>query len=79
MTTAPEISTDPIPASAPMPAAQSRNMLPSTSSTLAPDARYLEVGTRHPLDLTTCSDIDLMSSNADGRFVHKDGTPYAET
>ncbi len=21
-------------------------------------------------------DIDMMSSNADGRFVHKDGTPY---
>ena len=41
-------------------------------------AVYLEVGSRQPEDLTTCSDIDLMSSNADGRFVHKDGTPYAE-
>jgi uncharacterized cupin superfamily protein len=40
-------------------------------------AVYLEVGSRHPADLTTCSDIDMMSSNADGRFVHKDGTPYA--
>ena len=40
-------------------------------------AVYLEVGSRHPDDLTTCSDIDLMSSNADGRFVRKDGTPYA--
>jgi uncharacterized cupin superfamily protein len=39
-------------------------------------AVYLEVGSRHRDDLTTCSDIDLQSSNADGRFVHKDGTPY---
>jgi uncharacterized cupin superfamily protein len=39
-------------------------------------ARYLEVGSRHPADVTTCSDIDLMSTNADGRFVHKDGRPY---
>ena len=27
-------------------------------------------------DLATCSDIDVMSANSDGRFVHKDGTPY---
>ena len=40
------------------------------------DAVYLEVGSRHPDDLTTCSDIDMMSANSDGRFVHKDGTPY---
>jgi len=40
-------------------------------------AVYLEVGSRHPDDLTTCSDIDMMSANADGRFVHKDGTPFA--
>ena len=40
-------------------------------------AVYLEIGSRSPADLTTCSDIDLMSSNADGRFVHKDGSPYA--
>lgn len=39
-------------------------------------AVYLEVGSRHPDDLTMCSDIDMMSSNADGRFVHKDGTRY---
>jgi uncharacterized cupin superfamily protein len=39
-------------------------------------AVYLEVGSRQPADLTTCSDIDMMSANADGRFVHKDGTPY---
>jgi uncharacterized cupin superfamily protein len=40
-------------------------------------AVYLEVGSRDPQDLTTCSDIDMMSANSDGRFVHKDGTPYA--
>lgn len=39
-------------------------------------AVYLEMGSRHPDDLTTCSDIDMKSANADGRFVHKDGTPY---
>ena len=39
-------------------------------------AVYLEVGSRDKHDLTTCSDIDMMSSNEDGRFVHKDGTPY---
>lgn len=38
-------------------------------------AVYLEVGSRSPRDLTTCSDIDVMSAAADGRFVHKDGTP----
>lgn len=37
---------------------------------------YLEVGSRQAPDLSTCSDIDLMSANADGRFVHKDGRPY---
>ncbi len=40
------------------------------------EAIYLEVGSRHPDDLTTCSDIDMMSSNRDGTFVHKDGSPY---
>ena len=40
-------------------------------------AVYLEVGSRNPNDLATCSDIDMMSSNADGRFVHKDGTPIS--
>jgi uncharacterized cupin superfamily protein len=39
-------------------------------------AVYLEVGSRHPDDLTTCSDIDMKSANSDGRFVHKDGRPY---
>src|SRR6185295_17873840 len=37
-------------------------------------AVYLEVGSRQPQDLTTCSDIDMKSANSDGRFVHKDGT-----
>jgi len=39
-------------------------------------AVYLEAGSRQPEDLTTCSDIDMKSANSDGRFVHKDGTPY---
>ncbi|HEY1711236.1 MAG TPA: cupin domain-containing protein [Rhizomicrobium sp.] len=39
-------------------------------------AVYLEVGSRQPDDLTTCSDIDLKSANADGRFVHKNSSPY---
>jgi uncharacterized cupin superfamily protein len=41
-------------------------------------AVYLEVGSRNPDDLTTCSDIDMMSANADGLFVHKNGTPYSK-
>ncbi|HEX4183622.1 MAG TPA: cupin domain-containing protein [Caulobacteraceae bacterium] len=41
-------------------------------------ALYLEVGSRWPEDLTTCSDIDMKSANSDGRFVHKDGSPYPE-
>lgn len=39
-------------------------------------AVYLEIGSRNLNDLTTCSDIDLMSANADGRFVRKDGSAY---
>jgi uncharacterized cupin superfamily protein len=39
-------------------------------------AIYLEVGSRSPHDLTTCSDVDMMSSSADGRFVHKNGAPF---
>ncbi len=39
-------------------------------------ATYLEVGSRSPNDLITCSDIDMMSPATDGRFLHKDGTPY---
>ncbi|TPM26462.1 cupin domain-containing protein [Mesorhizobium sp. B2-3-4] len=42
----------------------------------AATARYLEVGSRDMEDVTTCSDIDMMSPNSDGRFLHKDGTPY---
>ncbi len=39
-------------------------------------AIYLEVGTRSPDDVIFCSDIDMMSPSSDGRFLHKDGTPY---
>ena len=39
-------------------------------------AVYLEVGSRRAADVTICSDIDLMSTNADGRFTHKEGAPY---
>jgi uncharacterized cupin superfamily protein len=42
-------------------------------------AVYLEVGTRSRADVTTCSDIDMMSTNAEGRFLHKDGTPYSRS
>ena len=41
-------------------------------------AMYLEAGSRNPQDLTTCSDIDMMTANSDGRFVHKDGRPYSK-
>ena len=41
-------------------------------------AIYLEVGSRSREDLTTCSDIDMMSPAAGGRFLHKDGAPYPE-
>jgi uncharacterized cupin superfamily protein len=44
----------------------------------AATAVYLEVGSRDLEDLTTCSDIDMMSANADGRFTRKDGTPYPD-
>ena len=39
-------------------------------------AVYLEIGSRHPDDMTTCSDVDMKSANRDGLFVRKDGTPY---
>jgi uncharacterized cupin superfamily protein len=42
----------------------------------AATAIYLEVGSRHRDDITTCSDINLKSANSDGRFVHKDGARY---
>ena len=41
-------------------------------------ALYLEVGSRNPDDVITCSDIDMTSPSADGRFLHKDGTPYPD-
>jgi uncharacterized cupin superfamily protein len=41
-------------------------------------AVYLEVGTRSPDDVITCSDVDMMSPSSVGRFLHKDGTPYPE-
>jgi hypothetical protein len=50
---------------------------PNTIRRVAPDGFEAAFGARHPDDLTTCSDIDVQSANADGRFVHKDGTPYA--
>jgi len=39
-------------------------------------ALYVEVGSRDPVDMTTCSDIDMMSSSTNGMFRHKDGRPY---
>lgn len=39
-------------------------------------ALYLEMGSRQPADVTICSDVDMMTTNADGRFTHKDGTPF---
>ena len=42
----------------------------------ASTAIYLEIGSRSPTDVITCSDIDMMSPSSDGRFLHKDGTPY---
>jgi len=41
-------------------------------------AVYLEVGTRSPDDVITCSDVDMMSPSSVGQFLHKDGTPYPE-
>jgi uncharacterized cupin superfamily protein len=41
-------------------------------------AIYLEAGSRSRDDVITCSDIDMMSPSSDGRFLHKDGTPYEE-
>jgi len=36
---------------------------------------YLEVGSRHPDVVATCSDVDMMSANVDGGFRHKAGRP----
>src|ERR1700733_552411 len=38
----------------------------------AATAVYLEVGSRSLTDVATCSDVDMMSPAADGRFLHKD-------
>ncbi len=45
----------------------------------AANAVYLEVGSRSPRDLTTYSDIDMMISRTDDRFVRRDGTPYPKS
>jgi uncharacterized cupin superfamily protein len=50
--------------------------LPNTSAGIA---TYMEVGSRNPPDLATCSGIDLKSANADGKFVRKDATPYSSS
>ena len=42
----------------------------------AANGRLSEVGSRSRDDLTMCSDVDMMSSAADGAFTHKDGAPY---
>ena len=41
-------------------------------------AVYLEAGSRNGDDLTTCSDVDIKSHAADGRFTHKDGSAYPD-
>jgi uncharacterized cupin superfamily protein len=41
-------------------------------------AIYLEVGSRSPDDVITCSDVDMMSASSDGLFRHKDGAPYQD-
>ena len=41
-------------------------------------AVYLEVGSRSPDDVIGYSDIDMRSASRDGRFTHKDGTPYPD-
>jgi uncharacterized cupin superfamily protein len=39
-------------------------------------AVYLEVGSRSPDDVIYGSDVDMRSANSDGRFTHKDGSPF---
>lgn len=39
-------------------------------------ATYLEAGSRAPEDVTHCSDIELLSANAEGRFVRWDSKSY---
>jgi uncharacterized cupin superfamily protein len=38
-------------------------------------AVYLEVGSRAPEDVTVCSDIDMMSTNANGRLCTRTARP----
>jgi uncharacterized cupin superfamily protein len=38
-------------------------------------AVYIEAGARSPADTTICSDIDMMSSNADGRSTLRNRAP----
>jgi uncharacterized cupin superfamily protein len=39
------------------------------------DAVYLEIGSRRPEDVTTCSDVDMISCNADGPSSTRMGRP----
>lgn len=39
-------------------------------------AVYLELGSRSAEDVIYGSDVDMRSASSDGRFTHKDGTPY---
>jgi uncharacterized cupin superfamily protein len=41
-------------------------------------AVFLEIGTRLPADVATYSDIDMKVAGVDGRYVHKDGSPYRQ-
>lgn len=43
------------------------------------EAVYLEIGSRHPDDLTVCSDIDMKSANSDGPFRRKARRPTPQT
>jgi hypothetical protein len=40
-------------------------------------AVHPEICTRSPVDVATRSDIGMMSSTVECRFVRKDGTPYS--
>ena len=57
-------------------AAISRSTPPLNGYESTTTALYVEVGSRDPVDMTTCSDIDMMSSSTNGMFRHKDGRPY---
>lgn len=38
--------------------------------------RRIDIAHGSPADVITGADVDMMSPSADGRFLHKDGTPY---